>query len=63
MYVCIMYKYIYINTELFSACLVQKQIFNDQHFCVTVMNTSWYTGVAKIIDWELLIYKIGEVTE
>lgn len=59
------YTYIYViyKHEVFSACLLQTQIFSDQHFYGTVMKTLWYTGVAGIIDWELLIYKMGEVTE
>ena len=54
MYVFIMYKYIYINTELFSACLVQKQIFSDLTDCVRteidldpLKKTSYYTAVSN----------------
>ena len=45
------YIYIYIyKHEVFSACLLQTQIFSDQHFYGTVMKTLWYTGVGGIID-------------
>ena len=40
------YIYIHLNTELFSACLVQKQIFSDQHFwCHSYENfmVHWYS--------------------
>lgn len=47
MYVWCIYIYICIyKHEVFSAYLLQKQIFSDQHFYGTVMKTLWYTGVA-----------------